>query len=179
MSNRIYILIFVVLFSCQSEEVRRPISSKSSVGYVKSIELSRRILQREEKVFREYQKFVGKKFDRSKFGFLYLIENNTSGLIKSGDEVVYTVSIENLNGIVIYGKQQKTLLVDHQNGIKGIHEGLKLMSNGARATFIFPSHQAFGFHGDEKKIKPNTPLVYKVEVSDVRKNVLEEIKDNK
>ena len=46
--------------------------------------------------------------------------------------------------------------------ISGLREGLKLMNAGEKTTFIFPSQMAYGFRGDEKKIKPNSPLIYEV-----------------
>ncbi|MCK5906174.1 MAG: FKBP-type peptidyl-prolyl cis-trans isomerase, partial [Flavobacteriales bacterium] len=91
-------------------------------------------------------------------------------LIKSKDEVKYTKVVEGLDGKIIYRSITKSIVVDHQDEIKGMHEGLKLMSEGSEAIFIFPSHQAFGFHGDDNKIKSNTPLVYRVKVLKVNNN---------
>ena len=162
------IIISIIVTSCQTNEARYPVNVSSGIDYNSSIELSKKINQKEEIRFREYQRSKNIKFERSNFGFLFNINNNIDSLIKSRDEVNYTLIVENLNGVVIYQKISKTLIVDHQDEIKGMHEGLKLMSKGAQAIFIFPSHQAFGFHGDGKKIKSNTPLIYKVEIIDVQ-----------
>lgn len=163
-------LIVLMLSSCKEQEPRLPISVSSGVDYTESIELSKKINQREERSFRKYVAKQNLEFKRSNFGFLYNIKNNKTELVKTENEIRFTESIENLDGTVIYNTITKSLVVDHQEEIKGIHEGLKLMSEGAEAIFIFPSHQAFGFHGDDKKIKPNTPLVYKVKVLKVNNN---------
>jgi len=179
-SKNIVISIFSILTllfvsSCNERKPRFPIKVRTGVDYTGSIELSKRINQKEEKRLRKYLEIQDIDFDRSSFGFLYHIEKNRNPLIASGDIVKYSFIVENLNGKVFYQKQTKTLIVDHQEEIKGIHEGLKLMSEGAKATFIFPSHQAYGFHGDEKKIKTNTPLIYKVSVLKVLKKIVEPI----
>jgi len=174
MKNKIVFIISIVsilsLSSCQEQEARLPVSVSSGIDYTESIELSKKINQREERQFRKYIASQDLEFKRSNYGFLYHIENNSGELIKSKDQVKYTETVEDLDRKVIYTSVTKNLIVDHQEEIKGIHEGLKLMSEGANAVFIFPSHQAFGFHGDENKIKSNTPLVYRIKVLKVINN---------
>ena len=171
MINTFKILSFIIIFvSCGRQDPRLPISVKSGVDYSASIELSKKINQREEIQFRKYKEKQNQKFEKSNFGFQYYVDNNNDSLIKSSDIVQYSLVVENLRGEVIYPKVNKQLVVDRQTDIKGMHEGLKLMSIGANAIFLFPSHQAFGFHGDDNKIKSNTPLVYKVKVTKVNNN---------
>ena len=174
MKNKLVFIISIIsiftLNSCNEREARLPVSVSSGVDYTQSIELSKKINQREERAFRKYVENQELKFERSSFGFIYHITNNSSDLIKSQDEVKYTKIVEGLDGNVIYNSVVKIIAVDHQDEIKGMHEGLKLMSEGSEAIFIFPSHQAFGFHGDDNKIKSNTPLVYKVKVLGVNNN---------
>ena len=171
MINKVKIIfslaLLVSIASCKERIARLPVNVSSGVDYTSSIELAKKINQKEEIRFREYLKAKNEKFDRSNFGFLYKIGNNLDSLIKSGDIVKYSYIVESLGGSVIYSKRNRSLIIDHQEEIKGMHEGLKLMSEGSKATFIFPSHQAYGFHGDENKIKSNTPLIYRVEVLEV------------
>jgi len=162
--------ILLTISSCQETKPRLPVSVSSGVDYTQSIELSKKINQHEERRFRKYVDTQDLKFERSNFGFLYHIENNSLPLIKSKDEVLYLETVEKLDGEIIYPQIKRILLVDHQQEIKGIHEGLKLMGEGSSAIFIFPSHQAFGFHGDDNKIKTNTPLIYKIEVLKINNN---------
>ena len=158
------------LSSCKEQEPRLPVSVSSGIDYTESIELSKKINQREERAFRKYIDKQDLEFKRSNFGFLYHTYSNSSKLIESKDQVKFTQIVEGLDGIVIYKSVTKNLIVDHQEEIIGMHEGLKLMNEGAEAVFIFPSHQAFGFHGDDNKIKSNTPLIYRVKVISVINN---------
>jgi FKBP-type peptidyl-prolyl cis-trans isomerase len=41
----------------------------------------------------------------------------------------------------------------------GLRDGIKLMHKNEKVNFLFPSHMGFGFHGDNKKIGTNQPLL--------------------
>jgi FKBP-type peptidyl-prolyl cis-trans isomerase len=72
-----------------------------------------------------------------------------------------------------FDAKQQTYRMEQQDIISGLREGFKLMSEGDIITFIFPSYLAYGLYGDsEKKIKPNTTLVYEVNVHKILKNNL-------
>lgn len=168
--SKFILIIFIVLSftSCKNQEPRYPISVSSGIDYNSSIELSKKINQKEEKKFRSYIKSNNLEMSRSNYGFWYKVKEVGDSLIKTGDVVSYSFIVEDLNKKIIYPEKEVTVAVDMQNQIKGMHEGLKLMSKNSEAIFIFPSHQAYGFHGDDNKIKTNTPLVYKVKVGEVK-----------
>ena len=42
------------------------------------------------------------------------------------------------------------------------------MKKGETVTFLFPSHMAFGYHGDNKKIGVNEPLICTVTLNDLK-----------
>jgi FKBP-type peptidyl-prolyl cis-trans isomerase len=48
--------------------------------------------------------------------------------------------------------------VDKQELFMGLRDAVKLLKEGERATFLFPSSLAFGYHGDNNKIGTNVPL---------------------
>jgi FKBP-type peptidyl-prolyl cis-trans isomerase len=50
----------------------------------------------------------------------------------------------------------------------GLRDGIKLMKKGEKVTFLFPSHMAFGYHGDNKKIGTNEPLICTVTLNDIK-----------
>mgnify|MGYP003656434644 FL=1 len=58
--------------------------------------------------------------------------------------------------------------MDQQELFTGLREGLKLMQAGETVTFLFPSHKAYGYYGDENKIGTNIPLVCKVTVNSIK-----------
>jgi FKBP-type peptidyl-prolyl cis-trans isomerase FkpA len=53
--------------------------------------------------------------------------------------------------------------------IPGFDEGLKLIGKGGKATFIIPSRLAYGEAGMQGGIAPYTPLVFEVELVDIKK----------
>jgi FKBP-type peptidyl-prolyl cis-trans isomerase FkpA len=52
--------------------------------------------------------------------------------------------------------------------IKGWDEGLLLLNEGAKATFVIPSALAYGQQGSGEMIKPFTPLVFELELVRVK-----------
>ena len=70
--------------------------------------------------------------------------------------------------------------MEKENIMSGLREGLKLLREGDIATFYFQSQFAYGYHGDNDKIHPNTPLIIKVTVNKiVRKAFLDAEKAKK
>lgn len=55
--------------------------------------------------------------------------------------------------------------------IEGLNEGLMLLGKGAKAKFIIPSSLAYGDQGARPYIAPYTPLVFEIEVTDIKKKV--------
>ncbi len=45
------------------------------------------------------------------------------------------------------------------------------MHRGEKVNFLFPSHKAYGYRGDTKKIAPNTPLLITVKLNDFKSEV--------
>jgi FKBP-type peptidyl-prolyl cis-trans isomerase len=58
--------------------------------------------------------------------------------------------------------------IDQSQVIKGWHESLKLMSKGTKGTFYIPSTLAYGPQQRSEVIKPNSILVFDMEVVDLK-----------
>lgn len=58
--------------------------------------------------------------------------------------------------------------IDQSSVIKGWHEALKLMSKGSKLTLYVPSTLAYGQQQRSEVIKPNSILVFDMEVVDVK-----------
>ena len=61
----------------------------------------------------------------------------------------------------MYSKQELgtiDFLVDQEDVIPAIREGVKLLSEGDSGIFLFPSHLCYGYQGDREKIGSNQPL---------------------
>jgi FKBP-type peptidyl-prolyl cis-trans isomerase FkpA len=58
--------------------------------------------------------------------------------------------------------------IDQTSVIKGWHEALKLLNKGAKATIYVPSSLAYGPQQRSEIIKPNSILVFDLEVVDLK-----------
>jgi FKBP-type peptidyl-prolyl cis-trans isomerase len=52
--------------------------------------------------------------------------------------------------------------------IMGLRHGIKLMRKKEKVTFLFPSHMGYGYHGDNRRIGTNEPLIYTVQLNDFK-----------
>ena len=92
-------------------------------------------------------------------------------IAKSGDAVFYSHEIKSLDNTILYTKEAlgtKSYLVDKEELITGLQDGFKLMKEGEVITFLFPSHKAYGYTGNDK-IEPNQPLIYTVQLLKINK----------
>ena len=108
----------------------------------------------------------------SGFWYYYSKQNKESSYLpKTGDEVLFEYEIKNLKDSVVYTREELgriEYLVDKEELITGLQDGLKLMKEGEVVTFLFPSHKAFGYTGSDR-IAPNEPLIYTVELIKINK----------
>ena len=111
----------------------------------------------------------------SEQGFWYYYEKKDTldaPVPEAGDQVVFNYEVRDLAERVIYSEEElgpQSYLVDKEELISGLQDGLKLMKEGERVIFLFPSYKAYGYTGSER-IEPNQPLVYKVELIKVNKS---------
>lgn len=142
-----------------------------------SVSFNKNLIKAEEKAFLKIiEKDWLSNYISSKNGFWYKfnlksINNYTP---KFGDKVQYTYEVFDIYNSVIYAKSQigeQTYVIDQQEIIEGLRDGLKLMKEGEVVTFLFPSHKVYGYLGDQKEINRNQPLIYKVQLNKIiRKN---------
>jgi gliding motility-associated peptidyl-prolyl isomerase len=110
---------------------------------------------------------------RKGYWYYYEVRNEKDTLRpKRGDLVYFDYDVKYLDGNVIYSEVQlrpQEYLVDKQNIMMGLRDGIKLMRKNERVTFLFPSHMAYGYHGDDKRIGHNVPLMCTVTLNDIKK----------
>jgi gliding motility-associated peptidyl-prolyl isomerase len=168
--GKVLTIVFIALIfasSCkQHQEARRPISQASGSFMKKSVERNKKLIAGEEGQIDSVIKSNPKiKYFASKKGYWYSyeIENKLDTLTpKKGDVAFFDYEIKDLKGNVIYSELElrpQTYLVDKQNIMMGLRDGIKLMHKNEKVNFLFPSHMGFGFHGDNKKIGMNQPLL--------------------
>jgi gliding motility-associated peptidyl-prolyl isomerase len=153
--------------SCkQHQEARRPVSQASGSFMKKSVERNKKLIASEEGQIDALIKSNPKiKYIASTKGYwyTYVTQNKLDTLTpKKGDVAFFDYEIKDLKGKIIYSQVElkpQTYAVDKQNIMTGLREGIKLMHKNEKVIFLFPSHIAYGFHGDDKKIGTNQPLL--------------------
>ena len=164
----IYTLLFTVLLaSCKHhEEARKPISRASGTFMKKSADRNKKLVANEEDVIKKIIKTNPKvKYyaTRKGYWFSYDEKNNTdTATPKKGDIAYFNLEVKDINGKIIYSEADlgpQTYYVDKQDIMMGLRDGIKYMKKNETVTFLFPSHIAYGYHGDNKKIGTNQPLI--------------------
>ena len=172
------ILIFLLgafVVSCGNDEARKPVVRKTSSFMNESIERNKMLNEMENEALLKIIKADSlHQYMNSEQGFWYYFESRdpqTSEFPQTGDELFYRHEIRALNDSIIYDMQElglQSYLVDKQELITGLQDGLKLMKEGDMAHFLFPAHKAYGYSGNER-IAPNQPLIYNVELVKINK----------
>lgn len=163
-------LVTILVSSCkQSQEARKPISHASGTFMKKSAERNKKLVATEEGQIDSLIKSNPKvKYLASTKGYWYTYVNqNIQDTLtpKKGDVAFFDYEIKDLKGNIIYSELElrpQTYTVDKQNIMSGLREGIKLMHKNEKVIFLFPSHIAYGYHGDNKKISTNQPLMVTV-----------------
>ena len=173
------VLSTTLYISCkQQQQARMPISQSSGTFMQESAERNKKLIAGEEGQIDSIIKSNPKiKYITSKKGYWYHYEvkNETDSLYpKKGDIANFDYEIKDINGTIIYSKSDlkpQTYAVDKQNIMMGLRDGIKLMRKKETVTFLFPSHMAFGYHGDNDLIKTNQPLICTVTLNDFKPEI--------
>lgn len=113
-----------------------------------------------------------KKVKKTESGLLYKIEKQTKGekpLANSKVKVHYKGTL--IDGTIFDSSLDRgePLEIEVDKVIPGWTEGLQLMSPGSKYTFYIPSNLAYGERQMSEMIKPNSALVFEVELLEIMK----------
>lgn len=170
-----FFVLLTLLVSCAQPEARKPVVRKTSSFMSESIERNKILTKAENQLLQK--RIEGDSLNQylnSEQGFWYYYEKRDSLnplMPETGDQIVFNYEIRDLGDRVLFSEEElgpQNYLVDKEELISGLQDGLKLMREGERITFVFPSYKAYGYTGSER-IEPNQPLIYKVELIKVNK----------
>lgn len=171
------ILILLFFSACKSPEARYPVSRNSGAYIDESVERNKEMIAKEEDYIKQV---MGQNPDTeyltSADGFWYYYNKKSTDTLNMetpefGDVVVFDYSISSVEGKIIYAdgeKPTREYAIDKQKLFTGLRQGLKLMREGETVTFLFPSHKAFGYYGDQNKIGSNVPITAKVTLHTIK-----------
>jgi gliding motility-associated peptidyl-prolyl isomerase len=171
------LLILTIFYGCSDQiEARRPLVKKRDTRINESIAMNKARVASEDKFIASVIDTMSISFERSGNGFYYhfIKKDSVDGpQPEFNDQVTFAYNLSDLGGNVIYTTEELSPLtrnMETEYGIfKGMRAALKMMQEGDKAIFIFPSYTAFGYYGDEKRIGSNIPLISEVELLDLKK----------
>jgi gliding motility-associated peptidyl-prolyl isomerase len=168
-------LVFATLMSCKQQQARMPVSRSSGTFMKESAARNKKLIAGEEGKIDSIIKSNPKiKYFASKKGYWYYYQTrNEQDTLrpKKGDVAQFDYEIMDLKGNVVYSEielRPQTYVVDKQNILMGLRDGIKLMHKNEKVTFLFPSHMAYGYRGDTKRIKTNQPIIVTVTLHDFK-----------
>ena len=167
--------VFTIL-SCSQQKARRPISQSSGTFMKESAERNTKLVATEEaKIDSIIKSNPEINYIASTKGYWYYYEskNELDTLRpKKGDIAYFDYEIKDLKGNIIYSdvelKPQEYHVDKEQKIMIGLRHGIKLMHKKEKITFLFPSHVAYGYHGDERRIGTNEPIICTVTLNDFK-----------
>ncbi|NAY90473.1 gliding motility-associated peptidyl-prolyl isomerase GldI [Muricauda sp. JGD-17] len=170
---RIFVFIFLALLfvQCGGPEPRRPVEVKSGSFFKASVERNKALLVHEEKTIKNIiEKDTTNEYLSSSSGFWYYMEvvNDTAVYTpKTNDQILFSYNLMTLSNDTLYTAEAigpTSYVVDKEQLFPGLQQAVKLLKINERATFLFPSLQAYGYHGDGNVIGPKTPIKSSVEL---------------
>lgn len=178
MKNKIILLSFFCLLglSCQDIEPRKPLNQNMSVFLKNSAVRNKLRVEAEQVLINKARNLdVKNSYETSNLGFLFSVKDQKSNSIhaKRGDFVEIQYKIEDLDQNLLYDKNDLQIvkfIVDKEEIIPALREGVKLLSEGDTGVFLFPSHFCYGYQGDSEKIGPNQPLRFTIKLVSLSNN---------
>ena len=169
------IVVFITFLSCKQQQARMPVSRSSGTFMKESAARNKKLIAGEEGKIDSIIKSNPKiQYIASKKGYWYhYVNKNERDTLrpKKGDVAEFDYEIMDLKGNVVYSEVElrpQSYVVDKQNIMMGLRDGIKLMHKNEKVTFLFPSHMAFGYRGDTKRIKTNQPIIVTVTLNDFK-----------
>ena len=176
----VYFLLIFMATSCQSPQSRAPIKTTSGSFIEASVVRNKRIYKQEKAIIQALIKTDSlREYIATESGFWYTLTQKGSKTSNQkpavGDLITFTYNVKDLAGNVIVSAKEngiQTYKVDQSNQdlISGIRDGVKLLSPGEKATFIFPSYKAYGYYGIEKKLGTNEPIISDITLISINQN---------
>lgn len=166
----------LLLSSCNNQQARKPLSYSSGSFMKESVARNKKLIAGEEsKIDSLIRKDTTSKYIATAKGYWYKYEIKSTSKDsinpKKGDVAYFDYEVKDLDGNVIYTELElrpQTYLVDKQNIMMGMRDGIKLMKKGEKVTFLFPSHMGYGYHGDNRRIGHNQPLMTTIFLRDIK-----------
>jgi FKBP-type peptidyl-prolyl cis-trans isomerase len=180
LNNRfIYLIGFLIILlsSCQpnnqKEEKKSFNKEKVKQQFVKA---NQQVVIKEGDEMDYYQRSHKMPFIKTNSGIRYYVYKPSlkGDSIKNDDIVTISYTVSLLDGTVCYSSKTdgtREFVVGMEDIEDGLHKALLYIKSGDKALVLIPSHLAHGLLGDSKKIPPQSPIIYDVEVISIKKRL--------
>ena len=163
----------LIIFSCHPETNKNKDDQLKNIDATlikkQFIEANKQIVQKESDEMDYYAKAHQMSFVKTPAGIRYFVYKSSlkGDSINDTSLVVLDYKVSLLDGTECYNSQkegQKSFVVGHADIEGGLQKALLYLKRGDKALILLPSHLAHGLLGDQKKIPPQMPIVYDIEV---------------
>ena len=177
-SIKLSIITFCLLVYCscepevKSNKFKPDFQQQTNSESIKNqfVEANKQVVQKENDEMDYYAKSHQMNFVKTKAGIRYFVyEPSLKGdSLNDSSMVTLSYKVSLLTGKECYSSKtegNKTFVVGQEDIESGVHKALTYLKRGDKALILIPSHLAHGVMGDFKKIPPQMPIVYDVEVN--------------
>ena len=180
MKSKGFLFCFFCIYffsACHDPQTEKP-ENQFNHAKVKQqfIKANQQVVVKENDEMDYYQKSHKLSFIKTPSGIRYFVYKPSAkgDSIKDGNliSINYTVSL--LDGTECYSSKKdgaKQFVVGMEDIEDGIHKAVLFLKNGDKALILIPSHLAHGLLGDSKKIPPQSPIIYDIEILSVKETV--------
>lgn len=169
-------LVVLITACCSQQQARKPVSHSGGTFMKESAERNKKLIAGEEgKIDSIIKSDPKQKYLASKKGYWYTyIKQNPTDTLRprKGDIAYFNYELSDLDGNVIYSelelRPQEYYVDKEQKIMMGLRHGIKLMHKNETVKFLFPSHMGYGYHGDNRRIGQNQPLICVVTLTDFK-----------
>lgn len=169
-----FLIVFgSILFSCQTKPNKEQSNGLENINETalknQFVNANKQLVQKESDEMDYYVKTHKMPFIKTNSGIRYYVYKPSihGDSIKDKEEITMNFVLSLLDGTECYSSKiegKKTFIVGNETIESGIHKGVKYLKHGDKALLLIPSHLAHGLLGDFKKIPPQMPIVYDVEI---------------
>ncbi|MEM7162723.1 MAG: FKBP-type peptidyl-prolyl cis-trans isomerase [Bacteroidota bacterium] len=163
-----YFLVFMLLFGCNSCNESKDISYDPDLVKKQLEQSNKRNALREKKEIHDYIKKNNLVTTSTGTGLEYHLREQGQGPTGKLDQMATIhYSIYLLNDTLLYtslDRDPPRFKIGQAPVETGLHEAVQLLRVGDKAALFLPSHLAHGAFGDQKKVPPQTPLRYEIEL---------------
>lgn len=167
-----FISLIVLVVSCGPDNKPRHQQVKEfNADSVKKqfIKANQQVVQKESDEMDYYEKTHQMKFVKTISGVRYFVYSPSAkgDSIRDSSRVSLEYKISLLDGTECYSSKKdgrKEIVVGFEDIESGVQKALLYFKRGDKALVLIPSHLAHGLLGDLKKIPPQMPIVYDIEI---------------